>query len=249
MDTKNSNFGLKFTKHLPVVGGFCMLLLPMVVLADSCTYEEQLAFTLPAAGVSSLDVSAGAGSLSVTSASNAQEFSVRAQVCSTRKGALEGSGIQHFVREGTQHLWTKIPEKRGIAWRLTRTHINLELVIPEGFDIVVKDGSGDLEIRGAGNVVLKDGAGDARIYEILGDVQVTDGSGDLHIEYVQGSVDVDDGSGQLDVYSVLGAVTILDGSGDINLSDLQLAPRIVRSGSGDVRVDGRKGYTEVSGSD
>ena len=246
METQNQKRGLKFTKHLNVVGGFCMLLLPMVVLADSCIYDEQLAFTLPVAAITSLDVSAGAGSLYVSSDANTQEISIRARVCGNRKTGLEGMGVEHLVQGNTQYLWTKIPERKGISWAHNVAYIDLEIVIPEGMDMVVKDGSGSLEIRGAGNLVLNDGSGDARLVDVLGNVQVKDGSGDLSIEYVQGSVDVDDGSGQLDIFNVLGTVSIRDGSGDINLRDLQLEPRIVESGSGKVRIDGRNGNTEVS---
>ncbi len=264
METLKSKFGLKYTKHISVVGGFCMLLLPMVVLADSCTYEEELNFTLPTSAIAQLDLKAGAGSLYITGEANTDEISVVAHVCSSRKSGLEGMGVEHVVRGDTQYLWTEIPEQRGVFWTSNNTYIDLEIVIPEGFDLRVQDGSGVIDIRGAGNLALDDGSGDARLFGITGDVKVDDGSGNLTIqevagnvsvddgsgslliEQVQGSVDVDDGSGRLKIHNVLGVVTIRDGSGDIDVREVGEELRIVEAGSGNVRVDGRRGYPEVS---
>lgn len=246
MKTLKINSGLKFTKHIGVVGAFYMLLLPVVVVADSCSYEEQLSFTLPASAISSLDVKAGAGMLQVSSSPDAQEITVSARVCASRKSGLEGMGIEHIVRGDTQFLWTHIPESRGIFWTSNYSYIDLELIIPQGLAMQVEDGGGALEITGAGSVVLKDGSGAARIFGISGDVRVNDGSGSLTIEDVQGSVDVTDGSGALDIMNVAGVVTINDGSGDINVRGVRQELRIVESGSGSVRVDGVRGYPAVT---
>lgn len=282
METQKRNNGLSFAKRLSVLGAFCMLLLPVVVLADSCAYEEQLNFTLPVSAVSALDVTAGAGSLYISSSPNAQEISVSARVCASRKSSLDGMGIEHVVKGDTQHLWTLIPMSRGSFWTSSYSYIDLELIVPEGFAMTVEDGSGTLEIQGTGDLVLTDGSGDARVFNIAGNVHVVDasgaltiedvqgnvvvddgsgsariagiggnlriddGSGTLTIEDVRGDVDVDDGSGSLGITRIGGAVTIVDGSGDIDVDEVEQGVNIVESGSGNVRVDGQRGFPSVS---
>jgi len=246
METQKRNNGLSFAKRVSVLGAFCMLLLPVVVLADSCAYEEQLNFTLTVSAVSALDVTAGAGSLYISSAPNAQEISVSARVCASRKSSLDGMGIEHVVKGDTQHLWTLIPMSRGSFWTSSYSYIDLELIVPEGFAMTVEDGSGTLEIQGTGDLVLKDGSGDARVFNIAGNVRVDDGSGTLIIEDVQGDVDVDDGSGSLGITRIGGTVTIVDGSGDIDVDDVEQGVNIVESGSGNVRVEGQRGYSSAS---
>lgn len=230
--------GLFHTKTFTLASSFAMLLLPVVVLADNCAYQEQIAFTVPSTSIAKVDVSAGAGSLNVTSSPSATEISISATVCASRKSGLEGAGVQHLVQGDTQYLWTKIPEddKRSLISSGYR-FVHLDVTVPAGMPVNIKDGSGDLTVSGTGDLNLVDGSGAAHIFAIAGNVKVKDGSGELTIEDVQGNVDVDDGSGEIDIVKVAGAVTVRDGSGDINVRDVQLEVSILEDGSGDVNID------------
>lgn len=225
------------TKTVALASSFVMLLLPVVVLAADCSYQEQIAFSVPSANIAKLDISAGAGSLDVTSSPSATDISVSASICASRKSGLEGMGVERLVQGDTQYLWTKINEQQGGFFSSGYAFINLEVVVPAGMAVDIKDGSGALAVSGTGDLNVVDGSGETRIFAIAGNVKVKDGSGKLTIEDVQGSVDVDDGSGAIDIVKVTGAVTVRDGSGDINVRDVQLEVTILEDGSGDVNVD------------
>lgn len=226
------------TKNITLAGSFAMMLLPVVVLADNCVYQEEIAFTVPSTNIATVDVSAGAGSLNVSSTPSAREISVVATVCTSRKSGLEGMGIEHLVQGDTQYLWTKIPDNdRRSLFSSGYRFINLDVTVPAGMPVNIKDGSGELTVSGTGDLNLDDGSGAAHIFAIAGNVKVKDGSGELTIEDVQGNVDVVDGSGEIDIVKVAGAVTVRDGSGDIDVRDVQLEVTIVEDGSGDVNVD------------
>lgn len=225
------------TKTFSLAGSFALLLLPVVVLADTCSYQEQIEFTVPSTNIATLDVSAGAGDLRVSSSPSAKDISVSATVCASRKSGLENMGVGHIVQGDTQFLWTKINEQKGGFFSSGYAFIDLEVTVPAGMAVTIKDGSGDLSVSGTGDLSVVDGSGDSRIFAIAGNVTVQDGSGELTIEDVQGNVDVDDGSGEIDIAKVTGSVTVRDGSGDIDVREVQLEVTIVEDGSGDVNVD------------
>lgn len=238
MQNTKTKKGLFNTKTFTLAGSFAMLLLPVVVLADNCVYQEEIAFTVPSTNIETVDVSAGAGSLNVSSTPSTREISVVATVCTSRKSGLEGMGVQHLVQGDTQYLWTKIPEddRRSLVSSGYR-FIHLDVTVPAGMPVNIKDGSGELTVSGTGDLNLVDGSGAAHIFAIAGNVKVKDGSGELTIEDVQGAVDVDDGSGGIDIVKVAGSVTVRDGSGDIDVRDVQLEVSILEDGSGDVNID------------
>jgi len=225
------------TKTVTLAGSFALLLLPVVVLADNCRYEQQIAFNIPIANLAKLDISAGAGTLNVSSSPSATEISVSAVVCASRKSGLEGMGIEHVVQGDTQYLWTKINKRNGGFFSSGYEFTNLEVTVPAGMAVDIKDGSGDLSVSGTGDLNVVDGSGEIRIFAIAGNVKVKDGSGEMTIEDVQGNVDVDDGSGEIYIVKVAGAVTVRDGFGDIDVREVQLEVTILEDGSGDVNID------------
>ncbi|MEO0601825.1 MAG: hypothetical protein AAF211_10340 [Myxococcota bacterium] len=118
--------------------------------------------------------------------------------------------------------------------------------LPEGFDVVVDDNSGDILITGVGaaevddnsgditvtgaqGLVISDDSGEIDVLDIVGDVDIRDDSGDIDVREVTGDVQLDDASGDIYVADVTGTVVIDDNSGDI---------RVERVGELDVRSDG-----------
>lgn len=237
MQNMKTKKGLFNTKTVSLAGAFAMLLLPVVVLADVCSYQEQIAFSVPSTNIALLDVSAGAGTLNVSSSPSATEISVSAKVCASRKSGLVGMGIARVVKGDTQFLWTKIIEQKGRFFSSGYAYIDLEVTVPTGMSVNIKDGSGDLSVSGTGDLSVVDGSGNARLFAIAGNVRVKDGSGELTIEDVQGDVDVDDGSGEIEIVKVAGSVVVRDGSGDIDVREVQLEVTILEDGSGYVNVD------------
>lgn len=237
MQNKRKKKCLFNTKTVALVGSFALLLLPVVVLADNCAYHEQIAFSVPSATIAKLDVSAGAGSLSVSGSPNATDISVSARVCASSERSLEGMGIERDIQGDTQFLWTRIDERKGGFFSRGYAYIDLEVIVPAGMAVDIKDGSGELTVSGTGDLKVVDGSGATEIFAIAGNVRVKDGSGQLTIEDVQGDVDVDDGSGSIDIARVAGSVTVRDGSGSIDIREVQLEVTILENGSGSLNVD------------
>lgn len=228
--------GLMTCTHFSLAGAFVMLLLPMVVVADNCAYEETLNFTLDANDVARVDIQAGAGSLDVHGDSADDQIHVQALVCASRKSGLEGMGVEHVLRNGIQSIATRIPESATMFWTNTYSHINLTVHLPQGLPVQITDGSGSMSVTGTGELVIQDGSGNIAIDSVAGNVEVRDGSGELNIANVAGNVEVRDGSGSLFIAAVDGTVSIHDGSGSIDVRDVSMEVTILESGSGSVAL-------------
>lgn len=248
METLRRKKRLTLSRRIGIAGAFCMLLLPIVVVADSCAYEEKLNFVLPAAGITALDVEAGAGALLISGRADVKEITVSARLCASRKKDLDKLSVAHSVQGGEQHIWTQIPTPRMTFWSNNPVFIDLQIVLPEGLAMTVKDGSGPLTISGASELELHDGSGDAHVFNIAGNVRIDDGSGSLIIEDVRGSVDVDDGSGATQIARITGDVRIDDGSGALRIEDVQGSVD-VDDGSGAIYINRVQGVvTTIDGS-
>ena len=236
MNTPTRNARLFSSTHRSLASAFALMLMPVVVLADDCAYQETLDFTLPADAVERFDITAGAGTLEVLGDSVDGQIHVQALVCTSRKSGLVGMGVEHALRGGTQHIETRIPENQTTIWTSHYARIDLTVRMPAGLPVQVKDGSGELSVSGTGALLLRDGSGSAAIDTVAGNVEVRDGSGDLSIANITGNVDVSDGSGSLNIAEVDGNVAITDGSGSIDVRDVSREVTIHESGSGSVAL-------------
>lgn len=232
--------------HIGLAGAFVMLLLPVLVVADECAHEEILDFALPAAAVTGLDITAGAGALEVHGSSTDGQVHVQARVCASRKSGLEGMGVEHALRDGTQYIETRIPEQQRTFWTSSYARIDLTVRLPAPLPVRIRDGSGALNVSGTGALVLQDGSGSAAIDSVTGNVEVRDGSGDLNIANITGNVEVSDGSGALSIAGVDGNVDISDGSGSIDVRDVTREVTIHEAGSGSVALQRVNTVTQVA---
>jgi hypothetical protein len=246
MNTPTRKVRLFSSTTVSLASAFAVLLLPVVVLADDCAYQETLSFSLPAAQVQKLDITAGAGTLEVLGDSADGQIHVQALVCASRKSQLEGAGVEHALRSSTQFIETRIPENQTTFWTSNYVRIDLTVHLPAGMPVQIKDGSGSLSVSGTGALVLRDGSGTAAIDSVAGNLEVRDGSGDLNIANVTGNVDVSDGSGSLSIIKVDGNVDITDGSGSIDVRDVTREVTIHESGSGSVALQRVNTVTQVA---
>jgi hypothetical protein len=113
---------------------------------------------------------------------------------------------------------------------------DVTVLVPEGMDLDVSDGSGDTWIRDVGAVAVVDGSGDLDIDQADGDVVIVDGSGDILLSNVAGDARIEDGSGDMTIKYVDGTVTVTDGSGDVTIRSVGDVV-MIEDGSGDVRID------------
>lgn len=120
--------------------------------------------------------------------------------------------------------------------------VDLVVRVPERFALKLEDGSGDTRVEGlTGDLLIADGSGNL---QVSGGRQVTieDGSGNLSLAQTSGNVSIDDGSGDISASQIGGTLTLTDGSGDVEISQVQ-GTVTIEDGSGDIRVAQAGGLT------
>lgn len=222
--------GLGLMAVLTVVGS------PDLHAQTKCEYRNVV--ELSAAANRGLDIDARSGALWVEGVQGQSDVRVTATLCASTQEDLNELVVELESSSSGVDLTTDYPDQEW-GWRNRYARIDLEVTVPVGFDVDVRDSSGsivirdvgdlhvedssgDLEIRGAGAVTVNDGSGDLTIIDADGDVEVEDGSGSLVIEGVTGSVRVDDGSGSVRVSRVGGDVWMGEiGSGSVRVADVE----------------------------
>jgi len=245
-----------------------LILLP--ALAWGGTMIEIRDLALSAAGIDTLVIHCGAGSLNLQGASGSGkiQISARIEVENISEGDFRKL-VQNNVRLSLQKLGNKAILQSDIkppAGRNIEVRINLEVELPETINVDITDGSGSINVKElhssvkidddtgsikisniSGEVRIGDSSGSIAIEEITGNVFVTDGSGSITIESVRGNLNVNDGSGSITIVEIDGNVTVSDGSGSIDIQDVKKNVFIVirEEGSGIVEVEGAKGKVTI----
>lgn len=133
-----------------------------------------------------------------------------------------------------------------------RLRVDLELEIPQGTKLELRQGVGDISVDGVdadlelslnygrlraadgqGALVAATRAGDIDIKSQRGQVDAKAGSGDVRIENMLGATVARTGSGDVSLRGVDGEMRVETGSGDLELEDVTGSVR-ARTGSGDV---------------
>jgi len=255
---------MTFAKSIITLSTIALLSGCIVIATPShADVHLQKELVLDAQTLKMLDISAGAGSLSIAGREGIDEITVKADIYTSSEEklyelALSGSGkTAYLVAHNSSHS-----ASTRITWG-NGHRIDLEVIVPNSMildvtdgsgpinihnisaDVNVKDGSGELVIsKITGDVNVEDGSGSIELVHIKGHVEIEDGSGSIEVIDVSGNTNIDDGSGDLTVRKVTGMVTIEDGSGDIdieNAGDLT----ILEAGSGRLRVKNVKGDFEI----
>lgn len=208
-------------------------------------YQEERELGLATDGVTSFEIDAGAGDLTVVGVDGTAGIDVRATVLV--EGAT-GDKAADFIEQRMVLTLTRDGETARLEADFRdgmssgkRGAIALDIRLPKGIDLVIDDGSGALEVRDTGAaVVIDDGSGSIRVAH-AGDVVIDDGSGSIDVSDVNGDVDVDDGSGGMTLARISGSVTVDDGSGSIDVTDIGGDFTVIDGGSGSIN------YAAVAG--
>ncbi len=239
METQTTSDGLSLKKCVTLLTSFLVMLLPMVVVADVCSYEKSVSFTVPVDAVQRLSIHAETGALAVhalpAQEGSANEVRVEARVCSARKATLEHMDVVHAMKGDVLLVQAVIPEIDSAFWINHYPYIDLDIGIPAGLAVTIKDGSGDMQVSGTGTLEIADGSGSITVSSIAGDVRIEDGSGEISVAQVDGAVDIEDGSGAIDVSHVTSAVVVDDGSGELRIAQIGGTVSI-SDGSGSIDV-------------
>jgi hypothetical protein len=191
-----------------------------------------------AAGARMAEIDARAGALRIEGRAGLTEVQARGTARASSRALLERVRLTVERRGDVVYVTVEIPEMRG-DWGDDDEHASLDLIVevPKTLALDVEDTSGELEIRGVGQLDLDDNSGDATIEDVGGRLRVHDGSGELRIRDVRGDVTLEDGSGGVHLNTIRGSVTVdRDGSGGFEAENVTGSIRIASKGSGSVDV-------------
>jgi putative adhesin len=191
-----------------------------------------------AAGARMAQIEARAGTLRIDGRAGLTEIQAHGTARASSRALLEQVRLTAERRGDVAYVIVEIPEMRG-EWNDDDEHASLDLIVevPKTLALDVEDRSGDLEIRGVGQLDLVDHSGDVTIEDVGGRLRVHDGSGELRIRDVRGDVTLEDGSGGVHLQTIRGSVTVdRDGSGEFEAENVTGSVRIASKGSGSVDV-------------
>lgn len=198
--------------------------------ADVSLQEE---LTVAASGLTSFDIDAGAGSLTIVGVDNASSIEVNANIQTTD----DKDYVLYLKKSGSNaYLVAKHNSTTGY-WSGSSPEINLTVKMPKNLMLDIEDGSGDIKVSNiSNNIKVDDGSGAASFEQVTGDLDIEDGSGDLFIKQVKGDLNLDDGSGELTVTDITGDVRVEDGSGELTIINVT-GKVTVDDGSGGININ------------
>ncbi len=213
-----------------------------LVQSATADYEEVRELTVPAEGIGTLRIEAGAGSLSIRGSSSSDAIIAVAQIQvpgadeDEAREVIADSMVLELERSGSRAELTSMFED-GFRLFGESPRINLDVRVPSSVALDVADGSASITVRDvSGDIALDDGSGSIRMTNVGGAISITDGSGSLSIEGAGGDVRIADGSGSISVERAQGDVSIDDGSGSISVADVAGDLLIPEAGSGSVTI-------------
>jgi len=131
--------------------------------------------------------------------------------------------------------------------------IQVDLAVPVGIDlelasgsadlvadvelgkVVLRSGSGDLQVTRCAELSAISGSGDIAALEVDGDVRVTTGSGDLRVDACGGGLELRTASGDVVIGSVTGQLDSKTASGDVRVAATS-GQVGVKTASGDISI-------------
>ncbi len=213
----------------------CAVLVSPSLFAWDCEHEQKLDQVLDLSGSETLAVNAVAGDLEIRAGSG-DEAVIRGTVCVSEEEWLEDVRV---VTEGGRNAEITVVVPSTSGWSITGNkyaYVDLELKVPAGIALEVKDSSGDAEISGVASVSVSDSSGDLEVSDIAGGVIIKDSSGDIELEDIGGDVTIaSDSSGDIEGDRIEGNVLIeQDSSGGIHFSGVGENFTVERDSSGDI---------------
>ena len=216
--------------------------------ASDCKYEKSIDQTLDLADSEELTVKAAAGELRISGVVGSEVAVIKGRVCVSEKEWLAESGVE--TSGGRQaEITVELPDTDdGGSWTGNNyAHLDLELEVPEGVRLNVKDSSGEIRMEGVTVASVQDSSGDLEITDSTGPVSIKDSSGLIDLTDINGNVTIEsDSSGDIFGKDIEGTVLVQnDSSGDIRFKNVSGDFVVERDSSGDISADRVGGNFEV----
>lgn len=211
---------------------------PSVFASDNQTGVKHL--SLNTDDITTLIAKTGAGKLHINGVTNTDVIEVEAEVFAPKVDASDIE-LELVKKGGAAYFVAKIDSNNN--WGFDESpYIDVTISVPEHLMMDIKDGSGEINIKGMkNNIELVDGSGSITIDGAKG-LDITDGSGSMTLSQIDGHVTLTDGSGSIDLTHVEGNVKITDGSGSIMVKHVN-GTVTIDDGSGGIDVEHANGLT------
>ncbi len=210
------------------------------------------------AGPAELDLTVGAGRVSVALAEGTQvTVSVRADasaggswaqglsdligwISEATGGGLASADLAEDAVDAVEITWSEIGRRLVVRppaeLPLKAVPLVVDVTAPTGSRVDVHAGSARVTVTGsAGNVGVRTGSGELNVAAVDGDVDIATGSGGVTIGPVTGRSRLRAGSGRISVASVGGPSEVKAGSAEVRFGAVH-ADLSARTGSGDLIV-------------
>jgi len=211
-------------------------------------YETEREVSLDAAGLSGIEIQAGAGSLEISGISGGDQILVKAII--QVPNVSEDKALDIIEKEMVLELQARddIAVLGGYfdsnGWGDSPS-MRLEIQMPERFSLDLEDSSGSIVVNDVtGNIKIDDSSGSIKMSHVGGTVSIEDGSGSINIDGAGGDVTLEDGSGSIKLTDVNGSVTVDDGSGSITVRDVTEDLIIIDDGSGSINYSNIQGTVQ-----
>ena len=214
------------------------ILLGVAALLSSCAAEQsaERSASAPIVGVVTVRVVGDAGNFDVLGRAGETEMNATGTAFATSAARLDDT--QFVVTQNGSELLVdaRVPGPGG--------HFDVTITIPEGLDIVIDTGAGNITVRDVGAVNMTVGAGNVDVDGAGGDAKIGPvGAGNIRIRNVAGDVEAGPfGAGNIDISDVTGGVEIgRMGAGNITVRDIGGDFTVGRRGPGNVT------YSDIGG--
>jgi DUF4097 and DUF4098 domain-containing protein YvlB len=214
--------------------------LPLALAAT----EGQFARTLQVTGPVDLNVSTGAGSITVRAGGSGQ-VRINGYIKAKRGREAAVRALEANPPIEQEGNWIRIGRIEDDSLRKNIT-ISYELVVPQETRLKSGTGSGEQKVSGIlGPVEASTGSGSVSLTNIGDEVDASTGSGNIHLEGIRGAAQASTGSGSIRATDIAGAMKASTGSGDVRLEQSAPGDVSVSTGSGDVDIHGVEGAVRV----
>jgi hypothetical protein len=210
------------------------------LFGNECSNTAPRNASTSAAGITRVIIHAQSGTLKIDGQTGDNSVAVHGTACSSDEDFVRSINFR-MRKSGTDLIVeTEIPERNHIDFGWFQARLDLEILVPAGVALVVRDGSGATEISNVGPTDIEDGSGELQVRHVAGDLKIEDGSGAITIEDVRGSVRLEDGSGGIDIRNVAGNVEVDDDSGGMDIQQIGGSVTVLDDSSGRITIRGVK---------
>lgn len=212
---------------------------------SDCDHSAPRSLSSPIAGVTKVIVIGHAGTLKVEGRSGAGDVRANGTACASSESLLHDIALRATRAGNELRIEADIPEDLFTE----QASLDFTVTLPNNIPVVVKDGSGSLEVVNTASADITDGSGELIVKGVNGDVAIQDGSGSIDVSDVTGQVRIRDGSGSIDVARAGSVLVEADGSGSIDVADIRGDFTVGQKGSGSIdyeRVGGKVNVPERS---